>query len=57
MMMNSVDVGQPTGGPKRRKRIITDARKEQNRIAQQQYRKLDSAEPVVIKLPTDIDST
>ncbi|KAF8861107.1 hypothetical protein BDZ45DRAFT_724157 [Acephala macrosclerotiorum] len=36
--MSSSNGQQTTNGPRRRKRIITDARKEQNRTAQQLYR-------------------
>jgi hypothetical protein len=43
--MISADPRKTTGGGRPRKRVITDARKEQNRLAQQQYRKLDSTSP------------
>jgi hypothetical protein len=60
--MSSHDGRQVSGGPKRRKRIITDARKEQNRIAQQLYRKLDSTSPLghddtVVELVPVVDPT
>ena len=36
---NEIQGGPPDGAKKRRKRVITEARKTQNRIAQQAYRK------------------